>query len=317
MSYIVLDLEWNQAPQGKAYEDSQMPFEIIEIGAVKLDGNFRAVGEYDRIIRPRLYTKLHYMVRDIIDISDEELRRGGNFQDVVVEFLEWCGSSPVFCTWGSGDLTELQRNMDYYGIENEFPMPFKYYDIQKMYSILHEDGKQRRSLQYVADEIGLDEKQEFHRAINDARYTAAIMGRIDIPAVREYYSIDCHRIPAGKSQEIHAVYPTYEKLVTRGYRTREGALDSGMKRPCVCYVCQRECEALVPWFINSKVCYGLFRCQEHGYVKARMRVRQADNGKFYMMRITKITDIKGAQRIIQKQENMEKKKKERRQEADE
>jgi hypothetical protein len=48
-----------------------------------------------------------------------------------------------------------------------------------------------------------------------------------------------------------------------------------------------------------------------------MRVRQADNGKFYMMRITKITDIKGAQKIIQKHENMEKKKKERRQEADE
>ena len=37
MEYIVLDLEWNQSPRGKAGERRGMPFEIIEIGAVKLD----------------------------------------------------------------------------------------------------------------------------------------------------------------------------------------------------------------------------------------------------------------------------------------
>ena len=35
MNYIVLDLEWNQCPEGKEKEDSRIPFEIIEIGAVR------------------------------------------------------------------------------------------------------------------------------------------------------------------------------------------------------------------------------------------------------------------------------------------
>ena len=35
MDYIVLDLEWNQAP-GKFDKDTMLPFEIVEIGAVKL-----------------------------------------------------------------------------------------------------------------------------------------------------------------------------------------------------------------------------------------------------------------------------------------
>ena len=36
MDYIVLDLEWNQSPAGKSGENRAIPFEIIEIGALKL-----------------------------------------------------------------------------------------------------------------------------------------------------------------------------------------------------------------------------------------------------------------------------------------
>ena len=37
MNYIVFDLEWNQCPYGKGQENERIPFEIIEIGAVKLN----------------------------------------------------------------------------------------------------------------------------------------------------------------------------------------------------------------------------------------------------------------------------------------
>ena len=37
MNYIVFDLEWNQSPGGKKWSNSRLPFEIIEIGAVKLN----------------------------------------------------------------------------------------------------------------------------------------------------------------------------------------------------------------------------------------------------------------------------------------
>lgn len=39
MDYIVLDLEWNQAP-GKFDKETMLPFEIVEIGAVKLNSKF-------------------------------------------------------------------------------------------------------------------------------------------------------------------------------------------------------------------------------------------------------------------------------------
>ena len=52
MNYIVLDFEWNQSTYGREARLRRLPFEIIEIGAVKLDAQGRVIEEYDTIIRP-------------------------------------------------------------------------------------------------------------------------------------------------------------------------------------------------------------------------------------------------------------------------
>ena len=60
MNYIVLDLEWNQSPRGKAGKHAQMPFEIIEIGAVKLDQDRKIVGKFNEVVHPAVYKQLHF-----------------------------------------------------------------------------------------------------------------------------------------------------------------------------------------------------------------------------------------------------------------
>ena len=37
MNYIVIDLEWNQSNTGEEPEVKEIPFEIIDIGAIKLN----------------------------------------------------------------------------------------------------------------------------------------------------------------------------------------------------------------------------------------------------------------------------------------
>ena len=49
MNYIVLDLEWNQSTNGQK-EVPGIPFEIIEIGAIKLDEEGSMVSEFSRLI---------------------------------------------------------------------------------------------------------------------------------------------------------------------------------------------------------------------------------------------------------------------------
>ncbi len=122
MNYIIFDLEWNQAGDKKA-EHPDLTFEIIEIGAVKLSKDGKMLGEFHRLIRPVVYTELFYRTREVVGISEEELKDGVSFKDAFEDFMEWCGEHYCFCTWGSMDLTELQKNIDYYKIKNPFPLP--------------------------------------------------------------------------------------------------------------------------------------------------------------------------------------------------
>ena len=68
MNYIIFDLEWNQADR-KGEEDPKLPFEIIEIGAIKLNSSFEKIGEFSRLIRPTVYHTMHSITQDIIHIS--------------------------------------------------------------------------------------------------------------------------------------------------------------------------------------------------------------------------------------------------------
>lgn len=56
MNYVVVDFEWNQACYGKGSENRKIPFEIIEIGAVKLDENLKEIDRFSRTF-VRKYTR--------------------------------------------------------------------------------------------------------------------------------------------------------------------------------------------------------------------------------------------------------------------
>ena len=148
MNIIVFDLEWNQSPIGQAGEHPRMPFEIIEIGAVKLDEHYHIIDEFRRLIRPKLYPTLHKYIRNILNYDEKELKKTGvDFKKACTDFLRWCETDESievhegvtvkvpysFCTWGPSDLSYLQNNMDFYYMK-KLPFPLKFYDIQQIYA---------------------------------------------------------------------------------------------------------------------------------------------------------------------------------------
>ena len=54
MNYIVFDLEWNQNPSGKKTRNDRLPFEIIEIGAVKVNSKKEITDHFHRLIKPQV-----------------------------------------------------------------------------------------------------------------------------------------------------------------------------------------------------------------------------------------------------------------------
>ena len=74
MDYVIFDLEWNQCPYGKEKENPKLPFEIIEIGAVKMDGERNVVGTFHRIVKPVVYQHLHHRTREVVGLTEEDLQ---------------------------------------------------------------------------------------------------------------------------------------------------------------------------------------------------------------------------------------------------
>ena len=96
-NFIVFDLEWNQNPGGKEASVERLPFEIFEIGAVKLNEKREKVAEFHRIIRPCVYRQMHRIISEVTHVSIEELERDGEpFAAVMEDFLKWCGEDCIF-----------------------------------------------------------------------------------------------------------------------------------------------------------------------------------------------------------------------------
>lgn len=161
MNYIVLDLEWNQSNTGEEPEVKEIPFEIIDIGAIKLDENRIMIDEFNQLVKPSVYQHMHKITSNLIHLQMRDLQKGQSFVKVISDFFLWSGRNNVFCTWGPLDLYELQRNMRYYHLEPLSETPIKFLDVQKLFSIAYEDGKSRRNLEYAIDFLKIEKDIHF------------------------------------------------------------------------------------------------------------------------------------------------------------
>ena len=125
--------EWNQRASRPNHD---IPHEIIEIGAVKLDRNLKEVDRQQLIIRPVIYPVLDKHIREVTGIDPAELEEGLAFPDAFQHFVEWCGPKAFLCTWGRDDYPVLLRNTKYYQMELPFEPPL---NIQMVYSHLMTD----------------------------------------------------------------------------------------------------------------------------------------------------------------------------------
>ena len=305
MNYIILDLEWNQGAAEKTEET--LPFEIIEIGAIKLNDRREKIDEFNELIKPQVYHEMNHVTRKLIHLQMEQLEDGKTFPEVMQAFRDWWGDDYIFCTWGSMDLIELQRNIRYYQMEPISDRPFRFLDIQKLFSIAYEDRKSRKSLEYAIDFLKIEKDIPFHRALSDAYYTAKVLALLD-ENVLENYSFDIFHIPVSKKEEIHAIFDkvpqeSYAKYISRGFEDKTRAMNDKNITGTKCYLCHRNLKKKIKWFTpNGKHYYCVSYCDVHGYMKSKIRIRKSENNQIYIIKTEKFISEEDAENIYKKQE---------------
>lgn len=184
MYYIVLDLEFNQEPSSLNISSdllSVCPFEIIQIGAIKLDTERNAVATFNHYIKPCIYLKINEFVTGLTGITTQKLTSEKAFPEILDEFLKFIGSDCILCTWGMSDMKELYRNASFHHYDLE-QLPDRVINLQPYVSLhLKESVRKLFNLKAAVEALNIPISYPFHNALYDAYYTAQLFKKLAIP----------------------------------------------------------------------------------------------------------------------------------------
>ena len=194
MQFIVLDLEWNQpvSYQSSAYRKvgDSLLFEVIQIGAAKLNERLEIVDTISVPICPTHYMTIHPRVKRMTGLNMDVLADAPNFPEGMEQFHQWCGEDCVFVTWGCDDVSVLQQNVDFFRFDKPLP---KMYDLQRLYAAAMKlSGQTALKTAMEALEIQPEEDRAFHNAEHDAYYTALVMRKLPDPLAVLGYDPPCN-----------------------------------------------------------------------------------------------------------------------------
>lgn len=226
MQYLVYDLEFNQAYNHNSNKSNpQCPFEIIQIGAIKLDENFNTISTLNKIIKPKIYPVLHPYVEKITNLSYEELSHGQDFKDVYEELLTFLGpEETILSVWGIVDIKELFRNISYYQLSSK-NIPRIYINIQKHASNYFNSPKGSNvGLRTSVELLNIPIQDDFHNALSDAHYTVEVFKKIYDSSMKPttYTFNRISRNPQQKEElDIERLIKQFEKMYNRQMTNEE------------------------------------------------------------------------------------------------
>ena len=288
MQYVVLDLEWNQPTSYSSYAykevGGKLMFELIQIGAVKVDEYLNVIDSFSQFIHPVHYTKLNPRIRRITHIEQEDLEDAPEFCEAMQSFSKWCGDDYVMLTWGCDDISVLYQNMTFFKCDVQLkPM----YDLQRLYGeIVGGNSKDRKGLKAAMEQMNIspdEDSRPFHNAVNDAYYTALIFSTFPEPEKVFNY-------PLAPKKLQHIERKKECQIIVKIKNAQDGMHSVAATNPN-CPVCGKKLE-LSEGYVKQKdgSLVALCECAQHGLIFSRLRFSKNDDGKAIMIRGTQLSE---------------------------
>lgn len=169
MTYIIVDFEATcddagQVPRGE--------MEIIEIGAVALEGNGpHIIEEFQSFVRPLRHPLLTDFCRGLTHIKQKHVDAAPDFVTLLPEFAWWIASfeDPIFCSWGDYDKHQLHQDCDFHGVP--YPFDSQHINIKRRFASSL-NMRKPCGLGKALRKVGLEFVGSPHRGIDDARNMA-------------------------------------------------------------------------------------------------------------------------------------------------
>ncbi|MDR6882038.1 3'-5' exonuclease [Bacillus sp. 3255] len=189
MDYIVLDIEFN----GRKFA-SELPMEVIEIGAVRLNEALQPVDEFAALIKPVYFSKLNGFIKKKTGIPQEDIDKAAGFRKVIADFIHWLNRSEQFLliTWGGEDLKRIVYDTRMHKLDDSYWMNADYFDLLKGY-IRYKNVTNDVSVEAALLDLEIAAEGSAHRALDDARMTSlvfrAVFDKLDFARKQQYVDV--------------------------------------------------------------------------------------------------------------------------------
>lgn len=175
MKHIMIDLEMNSINKENLEVRNYLKREIIEIGAVMMDEEYRIVKTLNQYIKPE-YNPIVEEIVELTGISNEKVDKSRGFKEAMEEFLEWIGEDDVILySWSEHDLMQMRKECSYKEVTSDkLETIFEHWvDFQMEFGKLLGIEK-KISLNYAIGAAELTFEGQEHNALDDALNTAHI-----------------------------------------------------------------------------------------------------------------------------------------------
>ena len=176
--YVVIDLEMCRVPKAARCEEFPCANELIQIGAVLLNGRYEVEGTFMRYVKPSFGQVDQYIER-LTGITPRMLEDAPSAAQALAAFADWMPQDALLVTWSDNDTRQIGLEMTHKQIRSDAlrARMEDYIDCQQLFSERMQTTRLYRLFEALAITDTVCTARE-HDALEDARNTAALFGRL-------------------------------------------------------------------------------------------------------------------------------------------
>ncbi|MBQ6848238.1 MAG: exonuclease domain-containing protein [Clostridia bacterium] len=280
MEYVIFDLEWDNVFYKK---EKRFINQILQIGAVKLDGDFNITESFTATIRSAISKRVTGRFATLTGITTEKMLKGIPFEDAVRAFNKFSSNADVTMTWSDSDLYTIVENEKLLKDGLSFNMN-RYLDLQKLVQAkMREKGYENQnqvSLEVAAEFFGISlDDFSMHTALDDSTVCGKLLGI-------------CYNENVFNSLVKDAKDPEFSRRLHFKSYSITDINDKALDKTKFCFKCPK-CGAKLnrfsKWKYSNRWFSSTFRCPKCNdkYI-ARVFAKMTFEGVTYKQRLSKI-----------------------------
>lgn len=183
MNHLVIDLEMCKVPKNYRGTRYKYAYEIIQIGAVLLDEQFREIATLSQFVHP-VHGVIDHFITNLTGIQRGQVKNAPELKEALLHMLDWLGDREyTIYAWSETDFQQLFHELEAKDIKDarieEFMNAERWVDYQKVfgerYHFDHSIG-----LEEALALTKVDPEGRFHDGLSDAVNTGKLITILEL-----------------------------------------------------------------------------------------------------------------------------------------